>query len=81
MDRDKVLSLIDKKIQEHKYEVDMSNNLMDKYRTDMSTVDVKLTNKNEDLIKDTLKLGVLKDKIIFHKACIAALEDLKQNIE
>jgi hypothetical protein len=78
---EKIKTLIEQKIKEHEHEIKMSMNLMDKYRIDMSNIQVKVSNRDEDLLKDTVKLGVLKDKILFHRAAVAVLQDLKETVD
>ena len=81
MEKIDIIDIIDKKLAEHKYEVDMSMNLLDKYRLDIANSKKSISKANEEMVKDTMKLGILKDKIIFHRAAIAILEDLKLDIK
>lgn len=68
---DKVSQLIDKKIVEHQTEINgAQNELMDK--------NGQLKTKS---VADAAKLLVLKDKIMFHKAALLVLEELKEDIK
>lgn len=69
-----ILTIIDKKVEEHKVEIQGATNQIE-------TLQSKLSNKNtvhkDSIIKVARQLGMLKDKVVFHKACVAALTDLK----
>lgn len=67
---EKILSIIEKKISEHQTEINgAQNELLDK--------NSQLKNKS---VSEAAKLLVLKDKIMFHKAALLVLEDLKKDI-
>lgn len=68
-----ILALINKKIDENKKEVE---------RATIDLEALKPDSKNYGNVLDiTMKRMVLKDKIIFHKAVIAALTDVSQDIQ
>lgn len=75
-----ILDLIDKKIGEHKTEVFGSQAMSDKLKMELSATKEKLKRPSADSISNVMKLGVLKDKMIFHKACMDVLQDLRDEI-
>ena len=68
-----VLALINRKVNENKKEVEGAT-------SDLESL-TKVSNEYGKMLDITMKRMVLKDKIIFHKAIIAALSDLAQEIE
>jgi hypothetical protein len=68
-----IISLINKKIEENKREVDGASN----------DLELLLPKSKEygQMLDITMKRMVLKDKIVFHKAVIAALTDVLQDIQ
>lgn len=63
-----IVTLINRKIREHKVEIEGAS--------------IELLNMRKDgQIQTAMKHMVLKDKMVFHKACIATLEDLLKDIE
>lgn len=74
-----ILQSIRNKITEHK-------NIMTQIESDLGQMRSLLQKLNEqgnkqDLMQESAKLLVLKDKMLFHKACVLVLEDLKKEIE
>ena len=68
-----VLALINRKIEENKKEVEGATVQLESLKPD---------SKNYGNVLDiTMKRMVLKDKIVFHKAVIAALVDVSQDIQ
>lgn len=71
MDKLKIIEAIDKRLKEHKVEIDgVQRDLLDEKG--------KLKPKS---VEAAAKLLALKDKMLFHKAAILVLEDLKKEIE
>jgi chromosomal replication initiation ATPase DnaA len=68
-----VLALINKRVNDNKREVEGAT-------ADLESL-TKFSNEYGKMLDITMKRMVLKDKIIFHKAIIAALSDLAQEIE
>jgi chromosomal replication initiation ATPase DnaA len=68
-----VLALINKRVNDNKREVEGAT-------ADLESL-TKVSNEYGKMLDITMKRMVLKDKIIFHKAIIAALSDLAQEIE
>lgn len=65
-----ILIILTKKLEEHIAEVKGANEALEAAK--------KFGMKD---ITSATKLLVLKDKIMFHKACLAALDDLRKEIE
>ncbi len=80
MEINKIKELINKKIDEHKIEVNGSNNLQGKVQTKLEALKNNTIVGTEDKIKAAQELMVLREKIIFHKSCIAVLQDLLEDI-
>jgi hypothetical protein len=36
---------------------------------------------NQELMEGTHKIGILKDKYVFHKACMMCLQDFQKEVE
>lgn len=70
---DKIKQLIQQKIEEHKLEIDGSENFISQMKSKSAK------DKKQD-IESTMKLGILKDKMIFHKSAILVLQDLLDEI-
>ena len=73
-ERDRISSIITNKIEEHKLEI---------VGSDKAITQLQKSLKSETTRPDFNKvqhLGILKDKIIFHKACAAVLADLLETI-
>lgn len=71
MQKNDILEILNKKIKEHQIEIDgCQNNLLDGQG--------KLKYKS---VQEATKMLVLKDKLVFHRACISALVDLKEELE
>lgn len=66
---EKILNLIQTKIKEHQYEIDGAQK---------DLLDLKLKPKDAAI---AVKQLVLKDKILFHKASLLTLENLKEEIK
>lgn len=81
MDKEKVLGIIKQKIAEHRYEMDQSQLNNESIQREMSKAKESLLLERKDVIMKASKLVVLKDKAMFHKACIAALEDVLAEVE
>jgi hypothetical protein len=62
---------INSKIEEHKKEIQLANDELE---------DLKKDKKAYGSMQVAMKHIVLKDKIMFHKAAILTLDDLKQTI-
>lgn len=80
MNKEEIIQLIDKKIEEHKEEVFGSQAMSDKLQSTLSTAKDKMKNPSKDGIVSTMKLAILKDKIIFHDAAMKTLQNLKDDI-
>lgn len=63
-----ILLSLNKKIDEHKKEIELVNEQFAELKKEVSP-------------QTAMKHMVLKDKIMFHKACLLCLEDLKKEIE
>lgn len=72
MDNKNIVKLINTKIAEHNLEVSGSEEELDK---------LKRKNLNKPDITSLGKIGILKDKIIFHRSAIATLQDLLNEVE
>ena len=68
-----ILATISKKVNEHKIEVEGSTSQFEALG--------KAPNEYGKMLDITMKRMVLKDKIIFHKAVIAAFLDLQEEIQ
>lgn len=64
-----ILNIINTKIDEHKKEVEACSGGLEALQ------------KKEKALDNAMKHMVLKDKIIFHKACLLVLNDLKDAIK
>lgn len=73
MQQSKVVEIIKKKIKEH--ETEMSG-----CQINLDAAQTSLTGKDRPDIKNIGKLAILKDKMMFHKACKMTLEDLLNEI-
>lgn len=80
MEINKVKELINKKIDEHRMEMNGSNNLQGKIQSKLETLKNNKTIPMEDKIKTAQELLIIKEKLVFHKACIAVLNDLLEDI-
>lgn len=72
-----MVALTDKlliKISEHKKEIDESMRVLDTLKLTVKSG----TRPDSDLL---MKMGIIKDKIMFHKACAACLEDLRDELD
>jgi hypothetical protein len=68
MNRDEIVKMIMKKIDEH--------------FTSMEEVNLELkTMKKEKTIESAAKHMILKDKAVFHKACVLVLNDVLKEIK
>ncbi len=74
MEIQKVIKLIQKKIKEH--EVEMTG-----CQTSLDAAQMSLTSNNRPDITKIAQLATVKDKMIFHKACKMALEDLLEEVK
>lgn len=81
MDREKVLGIIKKKIAEHKYEMDMSQLNNESIQRELSKAKESLLLDRKDVMMRASNLVVLKDKAMFHKACVAVLEDVLSDLK
>ncbi len=71
MEKNKILEIIDKKLKEHQIEIDgCQNNLLDERG--------KLRYKS---VPEATKMLIIKDKLMFHKACVLALTELKEEVK
>lgn len=73
MDKDKVISLIETKIQEHQAEVNGATKDISKLSGPEGQ------GRSAQLINASKKV-ILKDKVIFHKAAMLALHDLLEEL-
>jgi len=72
--------LIDSKVKEHKYEIELCESEMTKQKKKAN--DSREKNKNpQNVLTETSKLAILKDKMLFHKAAISVLEELRGELE
>jgi len=72
--------IINKDILSHKFEIEESRKLMDKIQIDLAKYKNNLTNPDASFIIKAGKLAVLKDKIIFHSACMTTLDKVLGDI-
>lgn len=63
-----IITLINTKIEEHKKEIEACD------------IGLKALLKKDKALDNAMKHMILKDKVIFHKACLLALNDLKDSI-
>jgi hypothetical protein len=73
VEKEKILNLIEKKIQEHNQEIKQSQEKLKELQEVMK-------NRKPELIS-LQELAVIKDKILFHKSSSMVLVDLKKEIE
>lgn len=73
-----IISLIDKKVAEHKKEIELTD--LEKQKLE-SLGKKSLTKRDKSCILMVSELLTLKDKILFHKSAILTLEDLKNDLE
>jgi hypothetical protein len=71
MDKDQIVTLINTKLAEHKHE------MVECAKYVPTQQDLVKNNRN---VKEAGKLMVIKDKLLFHKACVLLLEDLLKDI-
>jgi hypothetical protein len=71
-----VKSILDKKVEEHKKEIAYAESQLSELKNW-----AVIAKEGINAIQKASKMLILKDKILFHKACAAALNDVKQEIE
>lgn len=69
MDKKTVIELIDKKVKEHDFEMKGAQN------------DLLQTHGKKPGAEDAVQRLIIKDKLMFHKAAVLVLLDLKQDLE
>lgn len=72
---EEVIATINNKIEEHKIEIAGSDKMI---------LDIQLSIKsktNRPEFDSVVRLGVLKDKIIFHRSIVSAFNDLLEDIK
>lgn len=74
METVEILKIIEQKVKEHETQ-------MAACQINLDAIQTSLTDKNKPDIKVLGKLAILKDKMIFHKACKMALEDVLKEIK
>lgn len=70
---DKLKQILDQKISDHKLEVEACLKSLDGLPMDNGNRNIALLNAQKRM--------VMKDKIMFHKACMTCLTDVKEDIE
>lgn len=75
-----IIAVIDTKIQEHKTEMEFSLAEQEKHKKQIRKIKDKQL-PPQQLMLESSKLVVLKDKALFHKASVMALEDLKESVK
>lgn len=81
MDKDKVLGIIRQKIGEHKYEMDQSQLNNHNIQREIDKAKESLHSSPKEAMIKAGNLMILKDKMMFHKACIATLEDVLEAVQ
>lgn len=66
--------LLDVKIQENEFEIRSANK-------ELQELTAKSKSWSDSNFKDAAKIMILKDKIVFHKAAILVLQDVKSELE
>lgn len=69
-----MVKIINKKLQEHRAEMEAAKDACEKIKT--SLPDIQQKQGIHALMAESNKMLVLKDKVIFHKAAVAVLQDL-----
>lgn len=71
----RISNLLSQRIDEHKFE-------MAGCEVEMKKIQKSMSNGNTPKsIEDAYKLGVLKDKLLFHKSIMMAFQDFQKEIE
>lgn len=75
MDSEVLKNTIQKRISEHSFEVKTANDKLEAEKQ-------KITQNKKGLpdLQTLNQVGILKDKIVFHKACIMTLNDILETI-
>ena len=73
-----ILKLITTKVSEHEIEVRGCSDKIEELQNKKNAF--KHAKGADGFLGVIRQLGILKDKAVFHKACIAALQDLKEDI-
>ena len=69
------------KIKEHKNEILASQQAIDGIRKKTTLKTKAFADLSDQAKQGVMQLGILKDKVLFHKACLACLQDLLTEIE
>lgn len=67
----KTIQIIERRLKEHKEEVALIDEELTKYKSSITTPNIEVLQH----------LSILKDRLLFNKACATLLEDLKKEIE
>jgi hypothetical protein len=71
-----ILAIINSKVEEHRHEIEATSEQLSKIK-DWAAI----SKEGPKGIQKATQMLVLKDKILFHKACISCLSDLKDTIQ
>lgn len=77
---EKVNKLIDRKIAEHKLEIEKLGDFKQSLKDKLSEGMLELKQKDPKVAKTAMELLILNEKVSFHQTCISCLSDLKKEL-
>jgi hypothetical protein len=75
MQKQTIIDLINTKLGEHQIEIDGCEKFIETNKPG------RLTKQDSQQMLKAQQLMIMKDKLVFHSACVKVLEDLKQEVE